>query len=82
MGCDIKGPEGKPCEKPAVHQWGPVKFCCDHFSQFVEGMFDLKDAVQQRHHEEWVRLYEIETGRRSRILDMLCDPTKRKDSAK
>jgi hypothetical protein len=68
---------GKKCTELATHHWGPVNFCCPHFSQFVEGMFDLSKAISVRRHEDLVSMYETATDQNSKLTDALCEEPKK-----
>jgi hypothetical protein len=79
MGCAIKRPDKSACPKPAAHRWGTVEFCCEHFDLFVEGLLDLKKAVQERRHIDMVEEYNRKTKRSSLIEGAKCEAFKRPD---
>lgn len=64
--CQIKT-KGKQCGKAATHHWGPVRFCCDHFDQFIAAMFDLNAEANKEMHKEFVELFEHRTKHSSRL---------------
>jgi len=82
--CDANGTDGKRCDVPATHFWGPAHFCCEHFSRLIEGIFDMQNAVREglalRTHQDLVRFYEEKTNRFSRFANVPCiDSDKPKD---
>lgn len=86
VNCQIKR-EGMACGESATHHWGPVRFCCDHFDQFIASMFDLNAEAHRELHREFVAMFELRTKQRSsRIYRAKCtegteddDPTKLPD---
>ena len=77
MGCAIRLPDKSSCTKVATHRWGPVEFCCEHFDQFVDGLFDLRDAFRARRHIHIVEEYNRRTNRTSVIPGANCDSEKK-----
>lgn len=77
MGCVFKNPDKSECLKPATHHWGPVEMCCDHFDLFVDGLLDLKDAIQERRHTEIVEEYNRKCKRPSVLPGAPCDSEKK-----
>lgn len=77
MECCIRTKDGKLCELLATHHWGGVKFCCAHFDVFLEGMLELKDAVQFRLHDDFVSEYVRRTHRQHRIEGTVCEAEKK-----
>lgn len=81
--CAMKNADGSPCHVPAVHHWGPVNCCCEHFSRLVEGIYDLQKAVSERRHQDLVKHFEESSKHNSRIQGLMClDSDKPKDEAK
>jgi hypothetical protein len=84
VGCAIKMPDGSPCLWPPNHHWGKVEFCCEHFDRFIEGLFDLKTAVEvekgqyKPSHLELIEEYNRRTKRTSVIPGAACDAEKKK----
>jgi hypothetical protein len=70
--------DGGKCPVPASHQWGTVNFCCTHFDQFVTGLLDLKEAVNERRHLDIIEEYNRRTKRPSQIPGSHCDAEKKK----
>ena len=64
--------DGKQCEAPASHKWGPLHYCCDHFDRLVVAMFEIRNAVAEEHHKRIVREFEERAKQSSRILGTQC----------
>jgi hypothetical protein len=79
MACAIKQTDGSACLKTPTHHWGAVEFCCDHFDQFVSGLFETRGAIsEERKHLEIVEEYNRRTKRTSVIPGAPCDSEKKK----
>jgi hypothetical protein len=66
--CGFSKTPGVPCGAPAPHQWGSLDLCCSHFDELVTAMFEIKGIVQDRQHQDFVRIYEQRTQRRYSVL--------------
>jgi hypothetical protein len=79
MACAIKLPDKNPCLNIPTHHWGPVEFCCQHFDLFVQGLLDIRDAIAERRHEDFVNEYNQQTKRTSVIPFAPCNTEKKKE---
>ena len=79
--CGFSIGSGNKCGNPACHHWGSVVFCCDHFDQFVAGLFDTRAAVNERRHVDVVEEYNRKTKQTSVIPGAPCDSEKKKPGA-
>lgn len=74
--CKFSQAVGVPCGLPAAHKWGPLDLCCSHFDELVTAMFEIKGAVQDRAHQDFVRIYEERTHRSSFTEGSTCETKK------
>jgi hypothetical protein len=63
--CKFTRIPGVPCGLPAPHKWGPIDLCCEHFDELVTAMFEIKGAIQDRQHQDFVKIYEERTHKSS-----------------
>jgi hypothetical protein len=76
--CRIKELDGTSCLNRATHFWGTITFCCDHFDEFVIGMFDLSDEMRSRRHVDLLRYY----AKRTRVESRIDPPSEPEDKSK
>jgi len=74
--CRFSTERGTVCGLPAPHRWGGLDLCCGHFDELVTAMFDIKGEVQDRQHQEFVRIFEERTHHSATIEGATCDPQK------
>jgi hypothetical protein len=71
--CGFSKTAGVPCGLPAPHKWGPLDLCCGHFDELVTAMFEIKGAIQDRQHQDFVRIYEERTHKSSLAEGSTCN---------
>jgi hypothetical protein len=66
--CAVRG-----CGKPGTHVWGRAHFCCPHFDKLVADIFGIQEDIAARQHELWVRYFEKQLGRSTKIPGAKCE---------
>jgi hypothetical protein len=70
--CGFHDRIGHVCGKPAPHMWGSLRMCCGHFDDLVEAMFEIRDAVREREHQDFMKIYESRTHKSSLAKEANC----------
>lgn len=74
--CQFSREVGVECRARANHQWGPLFFCCEHFDELVTAMFEIRGAMLDRQHADFVRIYEERTHKSSLAEGSACEEAK------
>lgn len=75
--CEFHDRVGHICGKPAPHVWGSLRMCCGHFDDLIEAMFEIRDAVRDREHQDFVKIYEDRTHKSAFLRGAHCDAKKK-----
>jgi hypothetical protein len=71
--CKFSKTAGVPCGLPAPHKWGPLDLCCGHFDELVTAMFEIKGTLEDRQHEDFMKIYEDRTNKSSLAEGSTCE---------
>jgi hypothetical protein len=65
--CEFSVVPGRKCGAPAPHLWGGLHLCCSHFDGLVATMSELREAIHDRIHQDFVENHDLPTHQSARL---------------